>query len=244
MNKYILIICVCLLSLTTNLTAQSGGKIVGTVTDSSTGQPLVGCSIFIESLMIGDATDKDGNYLILNIAPGTYNIKAQMLGYSPQIIEGVKVSSGLTVNLDFELSSGTIEMQEVQVTSYKIPPVQKDLTSKLQGRTGEEISQIPITSVKDVLVEEAGVTRQINTQPVSSLPVFGQFATIPSDGLHFRGGRENEASYLLDGIDVADALWGDFNIDQMGELLISSMETFTGTFAPQYGEAMSGVVKI
>jgi outer membrane receptor protein involved in Fe transport len=30
----------------------------------------------------------------------------------------------------------------------------------------------------------------------------------------------------------------------MGELLISSMETFTGTFAPQYGEAMSGIVRI
>jgi len=244
MKKYILIICVCLLSFTVNLSAQSGGKIVGTVTDSSTGQPLIGCSIFIEDLMIGDATDEDGNYLILNVAPGTYNVKAQMLGYSTQIIEGVKVSSGLTVSLDFKMSSGTIEMQEVQVTSYKIPPVQKDLTSKLQGRTSEEISQIPITSVKDILVEEAGVTRQINTQPISSLPVFGQFATVPSDGLHFRGGRENEASYLLDGIDVADALWGDFNIDQMGELLISSMETFTGTFAPQYGEAMSGVVKI
>ena len=244
MNKFILITFALLLSLTFNLTAQSGGKIVGVVTEASTGQPLIGCSIFIENLKIGDATDVDGNYLILNISPGTYNIKAQMLGYNTQVIEGVKVSSGLTVNLDIQMSSEAVEIEEVQVTSYKIPPVQKDLTSKIQGRTQEEISQIPITSVKDILVQEAGITRQINIQPVSSLPVFGQFATVPSDGLHFRGGRENEASYLLDGIDVGDALWGDFNIDQMGELLISSMETFTGTFAPQYGEAMSGVVKI
>ena len=244
MNKYILTICAYLFSLTFNLFAQSGGKIVGTVTDASNGQPLVGCSIFIENLMIGDATDEDGDYLILNVTPGTYNIKAQMMGYNALVIEGVKVSSGLTVSLDIKLTPEAIEMQQVLVTSYKIPPVQKDLTSKLQGRTGEEISQIPITSVKDVLVQEAGVTKQINTQPVSSLPVFGQFASVPSDGLHFRGGRENEASYLLDGINVADAIWGDFNIDQMGELLISSMETFTGTFAPQYGEAMSGVVKI
>ena len=70
--------------------------------------------------MLGDATDKDGNYLILNISPGTYNIKAQMLGYNTQIVEGVKISSGLTVNLDFSLSSETIEIQEVQVTSYRI----------------------------------------------------------------------------------------------------------------------------
>ena len=244
MNKYILIICAYLLSLTYQIAAQSGGKIVGVVTDATNGQPLIGCSIFIENLMLGDATDEDGNYLILNISPGTYNVKAQMIGYNAQVIEGVKVSSGLTITLDFKMNSEAIEMEEVKVTSYKIPPVQKDLTSKLQGRTGEEISQIPITSVKDILIQQAGVTQQIRTQPVSSLPVFGQFASVPSDGLHFRGGRENEASYLLDGINVADALWGDFNIDQMGELLISSMETFTGTFAPQYGEAMSGVVRI
>lgn len=244
MNKYILIICAYLLSLTFQIAAQSGGKIVGVVTDATNGQPLIGSSVFIENLMLGDATDKDGNYLILNVSPGTYNVKAQMVGYNTQIIEGVKISSGLTITLDFKMSTETIELQEVKVTSYKIPPVQKDLTSKLQGRTREEISQIPITTIKDVLIQQAGVTQQIRTQPISSLPVFGQFATVPSDGLHFRGGRENEASYLLDGINVADALWGDFNVDQMGELLISSMETFTGTFAPQYGEAMSGIVRI
>ncbi|MBK7229315.1 MAG: TonB-dependent receptor [Ignavibacteriales bacterium] len=244
MNKYILIICAYLLSLTFQIVAQSGGKIVGSVTDATNGQPLIGSSVFIENLMLGDATDKDGNYLILNVSPGTYNVKAQMVGYNSQVIEGVKISSGLTITLDFKMNTETIELQEVKVTSYKIPPVQKDLTSKLQGRTGEEISQIPITTVKDILIQQAGVTQQIRTQPISSLPVFGQFATVPSDGLHFRGGRENEASYLLDGINVADALWGDFNVDQMGELLISSMETFTGTFAPQYGEAMSGIVRI
>jgi len=243
MSKSILILSAFMLINAFQIKAQSGGKIVGEVTDEN-GQPLVGCSIYIENLMIGNASDADGNYIILNIPPGTYNIKAQMLGYNTQVVEGVKISSGLTTNLDFKLTSGAVEMQEVQVTSYKIPPVQKDLTNKIQSRTGEEISQIPITTVKDVLMQQAGVIRQILTQDVSGLPVFGQFATIPSDGLHFRGGRENEASYLLDGVNVVDALWGDFNVEQMGELMLSSLETFTGTFAPQYGEAMSGVVRL
>ncbi|HSD62212.1 MAG TPA: TonB-dependent receptor [Ignavibacteriaceae bacterium] len=244
MSKYILIFCTFLILLSYQAAAQNGGKIVGEVTDADNGQPLLGCSIFIENLMLGDATDEDGNFLILNIPSGTHNIRAQMMGYNTQVIEGVKVSSGLTITLDFKLKQKTLEMQEITVTSFKIPPVQKDLTSKLQGRTSEEISQIPITTVKDIIIQQAGITQQVLTRDVSSLPVFGQFATVPSDGLHFRGGRENEAAYLLDGINVGDALWGDFNMDQMGELVISSMETFTGTFAPQFGEAMSGVVKI
>ena len=161
MKKYILIFCAQLIFLSHLGFAQSGGKIVGTVTDGSNGQPLIGCSIFIENLMLGDATDENGNYLILNIPAGNYNVKAQMIGFNTQMIENVRVSSGLTITLNYALITGTIEMPAVTVTSYKIPPVQKDLTSKLQGRTGEEISQIPITTVKDVLVQQAGVTKQI-----------------------------------------------------------------------------------
>ncbi|MGQ9798401.1 MAG: TonB-dependent receptor [Ignavibacterium sp.] len=243
MEKLRLFLLLVLLILTNNVMPQNGGKLIGVVTDDN-GQPLVGCSVYIENLMLGDATDLNGNFIILNIPPGNYNVKAQMLGYKSQIVEGVKIQSGLTTTLDFKLSSEAITLQEVQVTSFKNPPVQKDLTNKIQARTGEEISQIPITTVKDILIQQAGITANIITQPVSSMPVFGQFATIPSDGLHFRGGRENEVSYLFDGIDVRDALWGDFNLEEMGELLISSLETFTGTFGPQYGEAMSGVVKV
>ncbi len=243
MKKFSLIISVIILLLAHTIKAQSGGKLIGVVTDEND-QPLVGCSVYIENLMLGDATDLNGNYLILNISPGNYNVKAQMLGYTTQVVEGVKIQSGLTTKLDFKLSSEAVSLQEVQVTSFKNPPVQKDLTNKIQARTGEEIAQIPITTVKDILTQQAGVTANIRTQPVSSLPVFGQFATIPSDALHFRGGRENEVSYLFDGIDVGDAIWGDFNLDEMGELLISSLETFTGTFAPQYGEAMSGIVRV
>ncbi len=244
MKKYILLILSGMLLFFGSITAQTGGKLVGKVTDSETGDPLAGCNIIIEDLVIGGAADMDGEYSVLNIPAGTYNVRVQMVGYQTKVIEDVKIVSGLTVTLNVELAPEAVQMGEVQVTSYKIPPVQKDLTSKIQARTAEEIARTPLNSVKDILTQQAGVIRQIRTQPVSSLPVFGQFATVPSDGLHFRGGRENETAYLLDGINVADAIWGDFNIDQLGELLLSSIETFTGTFTPQYGEAMSGVVRI
>ena len=74
MSKYILIFCTLIL-LSSQAAAQGGGKIVGNITDASTGQPLVGCSVFIENLMLGDATDEDGNFLILNVPSGTHNRK-------------------------------------------------------------------------------------------------------------------------------------------------------------------------
>lgn len=227
-----------------NLFAQTNGKITGKITDGESNEPLVGCNVYIEDLKIGGAADVSGQFIILNIHPGTYQLRFSMVGYQTKIVTDVKVVSGLTTNLDESLTQSTVEIQEVQVVSFKNPPVQKDLTNKIQSRTSDEISQVPINSVKDIIGQEAGIVKNVRTAPVSSLPVFGQFATIPTDGFHFRGGRQNETAYYFDGIEIRDALWGDYDLEKVSETLLSSIETFTGTFGPQFGEAMSGVVKI
>jgi outer membrane receptor protein involved in Fe transport len=226
------------------VSAQLNGKIVGQVIDSESGEPLTGCNVLIEGTLIGAVSDQDGYFFILNIPPGTYNVSAGMIGYAKDIKEEVKIVSNLTIKLEFRLKSDIITGETVIIEAYRNPLVQKDLTYKIQAVTGEEISRIPITTVNDLLAQQAGITRNILTAPVNSMPVFGQFATIPSDQFHFRGGRENETLYLFDGINVADALWGGYTIDPIGELSIGSMETFSGTYGPEYGDAMSGVVNI
>ncbi len=225
------------------LQAQTG-KIIGKVTDKNTGEPLPGCNIIVEDLLTGAATKDDGTFIILNLTPGVYNVKAQMVGYKTEVIKGVKVISNLTTKINFALPQEAVQMGEVTVVEYKTPPVQKDLTGKIQTRTAAEIERIPKLNVQDLITQQAGIVKNILTRPVSELASFGQFATIPSDGLHFRGGRENETLYLYDGVNVVDQLWGGFYVDEVPELIISSMETYTGTFLPKYGEAMSGVVNI
>ncbi|NOX19471.1 MAG: TonB-dependent receptor [Chlorobi bacterium] len=244
MNKKMIYLIGAALLFAGTVFSQSGGKIVGKVTDKETGEALPGCNVIILDLMMGAATDADGSYLILNVPPGEYDVKAQMVGYKALVQKGVKVISNLTTKVDFKISQEAVKLEEITVVEYKNPPVQKDLTNKIQARTADEIERIPKTTVEDLLTQQAGIVKNIRTAPVSSLPVFGQFATVPSDGLHFRGGRENETLFLFDGQNVNDALWGGYYIDVVPELAISSMETYTGTFLPKYGEAMSGVVSI
>ena len=113
----------------------------------------------------------------------------------------------------------------------------------MQGFEASDLQSLPISgTIKGAITRQAGITPFISTTPVVSQPVFGQFATIPNDGLHFRGGRTNETLYLFDGINVTDELWGGFNLDIVGEYTLQSIETLTGTFGPQYGSAMSGVI--
>jgi outer membrane receptor protein involved in Fe transport len=239
------LLAVCLFWISFNfLEAQNSGKIVGMVSDVRTGDALAGCNIMIQNTTTGAAADVDGYFMILNVPPGEYSISAVMVGYRTQIQQNVKIISNLTTTVNFSLGQETLQGEEITIVGFKTPPVQKDLTYKIQSVTADEISRIPIRTINDLITQQAGVVRQVLTRPVSSLPVFGQFATVPSDGLHFRGGRENETLYLLDGVNVVDGLWGGYSLDQMGELAISSLETYSGAFDPKYGEAMSGVVNI
>ena len=232
-----------LLSLPSLLFAQTTGKISGSVVDDKN-QPIPGANVVIEGTSMGAATDPEGKFFIINIPPETYSLKASAVGFAPQKMANVKVIGGLTTRVDFRLRSSDVQMGEV-VVEHTRPPVQKDLTSKAQTFDAGEIGKLPVqNSLMGLLARQAGVTPNIVTTPVSSQPVFGQFATIPNDGLHFRGGRTNETLYLFDGIVVNDGLWGGFDLDAVGQFTLTSLRTLTGTFGPQYGEAMSGVVEM
>jgi hypothetical protein len=238
-----LLLLLSLLALPLSLWGQSTGKITGTVIDEQK-QPVVGANVMVEGTTLGAATDPDGKYIILNIPPGTYTVRASAVGSAPQRTSSVRVAQGLTTHVDIVLRSSAVQMGEV-VVEHKAPPVVKDLTSKMQGFGTDDLQKLPVqTSLQSILTRQAGITANIMTTPVSSQPVFGQFATIPNDGLHFRGGRTNETLYLFDGITVNDGLWGGFDLDAVGQYTLSSLRTLTGTFGPQYGEAMSGVVEM
>ena len=83
--------------------AGTTGKITGLVIDKSTGEVLPLVNIIIVEQNIGATTDDDGNFTILNVSPGTYTLKASMIGYSDAVVLGVVVRVDLTSKVDFFL---------------------------------------------------------------------------------------------------------------------------------------------
>jgi len=69
--------------------AQSG-KITGKVVDKD-GQPLIGATVGIQGTTKGSIVDVDGNYLMLNVAPGTYTLEARYIGYATGVVQEVIV---------------------------------------------------------------------------------------------------------------------------------------------------------
>ncbi len=217
LRNYISLLLIGFVCLNLNLQAGITGKLAGKVTDAQTKEALIGVNVVVTATRLGGATDLDGNYFVINLPPGTYTIRATLLGYSAATFQNIKISADQTTRLDFSLSPEALQLQSITVTA-ETPTVRKDLTSTESKITGDDISMLPVNDVASVVNLQAGVV----------------------DG-HFRGGRSGEVKYLIDGVSVNDAFTGQSAIESEVNS-IQELQVITGTFNAEYGEALSGVV--
>jgi outer membrane receptor for ferrienterochelin and colicin len=207
-----------------SLYAGTTGKLAGKVTDKETGEVLMGVNIIIEGTKAGAASDVNGEYYIINIPPGIYNVRATMIGYAAQLFEKVRIQVDLTTKLDIQLSSSTLQVgQEVIIVGKK--EIQKDLTSSERTIQADQIEALPVRDVASLLSMQAGITRDA------------------SGDLHIRGGRTSEISYMVDGVQVVNPINRSAGIS-IDDQSIEELKAITGTFNAEYGQALSGVVNI
>jgi outer membrane receptor protein involved in Fe transport len=201
-----------------SLLSQTTGKISGKIIDSYSKEPLIGVNVIIEETVIGAATNMNGHFDILNVPPGIYVVRASMIGYTPVRVTDVRVSIGLTTEVNFELTESAIELREEVVIVAQRPLVQRDLTATAARISSDEIKMLPVEDVQSLVNLQAGVV----------------------DG-HFRGGRLGEVLYMIDGIPVTDVYTGNAGLF-LETNAIQELEVISGTFNAEYGQAMSGVV--
>jgi len=227
-----------LLLWATTVVAGTTGKISGVVRDAKSGEPLPGANVIIEGTTMGAAARQDGFYFIINVPPGIYTLKASMIGYNSQSKTHVRVIADMTTKVNFELTATVIEMGAVTVVAER-PAIQKDLTSSLQVFAGDEIARAPVENLPQLLEIQAGVSPMELTERASII----RYA--PGDGLHIRGGRENETVFLVDGVRVDNPMWGGADyVQNTSGSTVAEMETVLGTFNAEYGGKMSGVINL
>jgi len=214
------------------LLAGTTGKIAGVAVDKETGEPLAGLNVIIEGTLKGASTDLDGDYFIINIAPGKYTVTASMIGYKTVVITNVQIGADITTKVHFEMEPEILEAETITITAEK-PLIQRDETFSQSITTAEQIATMPVNSANEVLGYSGG------------LVVFGQGShdTDEPEAIHVRGGRSNELLYMIDGFYVRDPLLGGQASD-LPENAIQDLSFITGTFNAEYGEAMSGVVNM
>jgi outer membrane receptor protein involved in Fe transport len=192
------------------------GKIVGNITNAA-GDPLPGVNVQILDQSYGAATDFEGDYRILHVPPGFYDMRVTSLGYRSVLLEQIAVSVDLSTHQDFVLEESAIAGEEITVVA-KRPIVQVDQTFSASYVDAMELAAMPVTELSQVVAIQAGVV----------------------DG-HFRGGRGGEVLYLVDGIPVTDVYDGSRGVDVQVSM-VQELQVISGTFNAEYGQAMSGVV--
>ena len=107
------LIMLTLLIAVTPLWSGTTGKIAGTVTDKATGEPLPGANVMVVGTTLGSATDLDGQFSILNIPPGLYDVSVSVIGYAKNTYQDVRVLIDQTARIDFEIEIQEIEFDEM-----------------------------------------------------------------------------------------------------------------------------------
>lgn len=210
--------CVAALTLTVvnPVLAGTSGRISGRIVDGKK-QPLAGVTVGMVGVALGAMSDEDGRFTINNIPAGAYSVRASLVGYRPVTTTNVLVSADETTKLDLVIEEAPVQMEEV-VVSAKRPVVEIHRTSTVAIVPREEIQKLPVQELQDVVNLQAGVV----------------------DG-HFRGGRQNEVQYQVDGVSVNNP-FDNSNSVRLDRSLLEEVQVVSGTFDAEYGQAMSGVV--
>jgi len=205
---------------TSFLLAGITGKIAGKIEDKATGEVLAGANVSIIGTSLGAATSIDGNYFILNIPPGTYDLKISMMGYKATTVTGLRVKVDQTTTLNYKLEPAVLEGEEVFVIAEK-PKVEIDLTASKQTMSAGEVNNSWGIELKDVIRDLPGINE--------------------NGGI--RGGYGLDVAYNLNGMDMRD-VGSNTNFSLINLTTIQEVEVLTGGFNAEYGQANGAIVNI
>ena len=203
------------------------GAITGDVADQD-GGPIAGARVVVNSpTQIGGdravTSDENGHFVILNLTPGSFEVRASKTGLTPFRQQGVRVSLG-----------GTVELFVI----LEVPTAREDIVIRVER---------PAVDVQSHRVGQSVSSETLERTPMRSRSYQSAAALTPGvsggGNPNIRGGSYFNNSYTVDGISITDPVthtFGtNFNFDAM-----SDVEVLTAGYGPEYALTTGGVVNI
>jgi outer membrane receptor protein involved in Fe transport len=221
-----IITCILLALVAGSVFAGTTGKIAGFLRDKDNREPLIGVNVEVVGTNLGAASDADGFFFVNNVQPGEYVLRLSYLGYQTVEVQNVSVTVDHTTEINVDMEAASLDFEGTITVVAERPLIQKDATSKRAVVEGSQIADIlPVNTVAGVLAIQAGSVTDEDGQ------------------VHIRGGRIGEIGFMVDGTYVRDPFDNTAG-GQVDVEAIQEMETISGTFNAEYGNAMSGIVNI
>lgn len=165
--------------------------ISGKVTDTDTGEELIGASVLVEGTGTGTVTDFDGSYSLKIKESLPANIIFSYVGYEDKIIQ---ITEGGTVNA--ELGSGAITTETVVVKTQRISDKQKAAPLTVESLDVLAIKETTSDNFYDGLGNLKGVDLTAASLGFKVINTRGFNSTSPVRSLQIIDGVDNQAPGL------------------------------------------------
>ena len=212
-------------------TTEVKGKVVDTQSAAVPGATVVAknqaTGMFRETV-----SGADGTYFVGGLAPGIYEITAELQGFKKLGLRDIRLEIGKTTTMDLQLAVGGIE--EVVSVSAESPLV--DVTTKEVGGniSGGELVDLP--SINRNFIGFIGLLPGI--VPSISTESFG------SDSISVNGSDPRSNNYMLDGGNNNDDVIGQ-RAGTQARTAIESVQEFqviTNQFDAQFGRTTGAII--
>jgi hypothetical protein len=100
-----------------HLPAQNGSRLVGTVVNAATGQPIAGARLSIAGTGFHTTTRVDGRFVFADLPAGIVTLQVAMIGYAPKAVTGLQLVAGHVVTQDVGLTEQAMVLEEVVVNA-------------------------------------------------------------------------------------------------------------------------------
>lgn len=216
------------------------GAISGVVTDTQSGEAVVGVTVMILGTNLGASTDDQGRFSIHNVPVGTFTLKYSSVGFGTIEVSNVMVSADLVTYQSHGMSSEATDIGKTIRVVAETPMVIADKVASVQIVRSAEIQALPVRGFEQVVGIQAGVVSAIQSFRGGNRSL--REATNTSE-LYIRGGRPIEVAYYVDGFSQQDPLTG-ISSGAISSNAIQEITILSGGFPVEYGHVQSGIVNV
>ena len=208
---------------------QTPFQVFGFITDSTSGEALIGANVFIRESGQGMATDNNGYYVLSDITIAEPELIVSYVGYEKFELK-LDFNKNRSQNINISLIPESIELMQVDVTAEEIERLNKIEPSR--------VNLSPRILKSQPSLAEPDIFRTIQSLP--GVLTTSEFST----GLVIRGGNTDQNLILLDGITVYNpshlgGLFSNFIVDA-----VKDAELIKGGYNAEYGGRLSAVLDI
>ncbi|MBZ5526684.1 MAG: TonB-dependent receptor [Acidobacteriia bacterium] len=227
-----------LLAAPMGMAQSTGGRIRGTVMDSS-GGAVASVKVTLTNEATGAKREVqssgDGEYMFLEVPVGTYQVEAQQAGFKKYVRKGIELRLNEVLALDITLQVGG-STETVEVTGA--PPL-VDTTSTQLGAVVNE------RSVTELPLAQRDTYQLLSLQPgvQSTLGVDNVFGSEKAGVVSVNGGRGRDNNFTVNGGDGNDQ-FANLPAVQPSPDTIAEFRMLTNTFDAEYGRNSGAVINV